>query len=70
MAALFSKPKTPSMPTPEPVPPTPTLDEAREAQSAEDELRKKRGRAANLIMSQDAASVGAYDVGTKTLLGA
>jgi hypothetical protein len=70
MAALFSKPKMPSIPEPQPIPETPKYDQAAEAQSAEDELRKRRGRAANIVMGQSKEDLNNYDVGRKTLLGA
>jgi len=74
MAALFSKPKMPTIPEPQPIPETPRYDQAADdaaaAQATEDELRKRRGRAANIVMGQSKEDLNNYDVGRKTLLGA
>jgi len=52
---------------PKPPPPPPTLDQAAMAADAQDQIRKRRGVAANLLTNPNTPF--APNVGTKTLLG-
>lgn len=57
MGGLLSKPKTKELPPPiEP----PTVDEAAQARDQADNLRKRKGRAANILTGAEG------DTGTKT----
>lgn len=67
MAALFSKPKTPTVEAPAPVP---TVDQSFVDRQAGDLQRRRRGRAATDLTSSSAAPAGTSGaVATKQLLG-
>jgi hypothetical protein len=68
MAALFSKPKIPDIPKAEPIPPTPTVDEAMTRQTEADRLNRRRGRASNILTGQGGVGAPA-STAAKTLLG-
>jgi hypothetical protein len=60
-----STPQTPAAPA---VTPTPTIDEAAEQQSNDVELKRKRGRLASILTSNQGAT-GTPKLGTTTLFG-
>lgn len=68
MGGLFggSAPKPPK--PPEPPPPPPTVDEARQSAENEQRLRRRKGRAANILTGKDGVSEEPT-VGTHALLG-
>lgn len=53
IGGLFSEPDMPSMPTPEPTIPTPTVDQARINAEAEIKSDKRKGRLANYLSPSD-----------------
>jgi hypothetical protein len=67
LKSMFKMPKAPK---PQELPkeqPTPTIDQA--AQRAEDEMRMRRRKGRNQYMLTKSQSVGAPNVGQKTLTG-
>lgn len=68
MSGIFSKPKMPPPPPPIEMPKTPIIDQARLDQDRGDIMRRRRGRAATVLMGSS-GSVGSGSVATKTLLG-
>lgn len=64
MGGLFSVPK---MPKPQEIPKPPTIDEAQRARIEADRLRKRRGRAATILSTNESQSTGS--VGVAKLLG-
>lgn len=64
MSGLFS---TPKMPKPQELPKTPTVDEAQRNRIEADRLRKRRGRAATILSTNESQTTGS--VGTAALLG-
>ena len=63
MSALFSSPDIPDPIVP---PPVPTVDEAAQRQQSADRIRKRKGRAATVLTSDQGTSA---TTGAPTLLG-
>ena len=68
MSGIFSKPKMPPPPAPIEMPKTPIIDQARLDQDRGDIMRRRRGRAATVMMGSS-GSVGSGSVAAKSLLG-
>ena len=68
MSNMFKKPKMPDMPTPPAPTPAPTIDTARQAQQAGDNMARRRGRAAT-VLTGPTGDLVAPETATKRLLG-
>ena len=68
MGGVFSRPRIPAPPAPIEMPKTPIIDQARLDQDRGDIMRRRRGRAAPVLMGSS-GSVGPGSVAPKSLLG-
>jgi hypothetical protein len=69
MSGIFSSPKIPAPPPPPAPLPVPTLDNARQAQQAQDRLAGRRGRAASILTGVGGDLSTPPTSGAKQLLG-
>lgn len=60
---------SPSVPTIPNAPSMPTRDDAAANAAAQDDLRRRKGSAANILLGSAGAEAGASSTATKTLLG-
>lgn len=66
VGGLIGKPKAPKLPAPTPVA---TRDDAADAQARDDEIRRRRGSASNMLLGAQGAEADAAQTATKLLTG-